>query len=327
MYYFTTLFDSLYLSRGLVMLESLQKHCKKFHLYIFAFDELCFDILKSLDLQNTTIISLKEFETTELLDIKPSRSKAEYCWTCTPSTIWHVLKTFKVPNCTYIDADLQFYSDPSVLIEEMNNAHKSVLITEHRFSKIPELYEKKRGGRFCVQFMTFLNEPASLAVLERWKDQCIEWCYARYEDGKFGDQKYLDVWPEIYKNVHILEHQGGGLAPWNADQYRFRMINNKLSGITKKNKLAFEPVFYHFQYVKFLSENRFDIGWYLLSQELVSNFYHPYLKRVVETEHMLNRHNSEYNTIFAGHPKDGNFKGLIKLIIKRFFKYNILKLS
>ena len=189
------------------MYESLSRYSKEFHLYIFAFDELAYEILVKLKLTDVTVISLHDFETEELKDKKKTRSVAEYCWTCTPSTIAYVLENFNVPDCTYIDSDLCFYSDPSVLIKEMIENKKNVLITEHRFSSLPAMYELKRGGRFCVQFITFLNEESSLKVLDRWRKQCINWCYARYEDNKFGDQKYLEEWPMIYSNIHILQHQ------------------------------------------------------------------------------------------------------------------------
>ena len=84
---FCTLFDSGYLSRGLAMYESLNRHCKDFHLYVFAFNDECFSVLKSLYLANMTVISLPEFEDEELLKVKPTRSRGEYCWTCSSSTI------------------------------------------------------------------------------------------------------------------------------------------------------------------------------------------------------------------------------------------------
>ena len=246
------------------MYESLMKYSDDFHLFIFAFDDISYQILNKLNPRNVTTIPLSEFETQELLDVKIKRSKAEYCWTCTPSTINHVLQNYEVTNCTYIDSDLIFYSDPGILVEEMLEHHKNVLITEHRYSPLAKLYEEKRAGRFCVQFVTFTKEANSLAILDKWRLQCIDWCYARYEDGKFGDQKYLDEWPSIYSNIHILEHQGGGVAPWNLLQYQFKADGNSIKGLVKTTGSEFNMVFYHFQYVKFLENGSYDIGWYLI---------------------------------------------------------------
>ena len=142
----------------------------------------------------------------------------------------------------------------------------------------------KRAGRFCVQFLTFRNEESSLKVLEKWRKQCIDWCYARYEDGKFGDQKYLDEWPSEYNNIHILQHQGGGVAPWNLRQYRFFRRENSIKGKVRKTGEEFNLVFYHFQYVKFMENGSFDIGWYLISPSIRRFFYHPYLIEIERIE-------------------------------------------
>ncbi|HET8685177.1 MAG TPA: hypothetical protein VFM18_00775, partial [Methanosarcina sp.] len=63
------------------MYESLKSNCKDFHLYIFSFDNKCYDVLKGMDLNNVTVIKLDEFEDPELLNVKPTRSNVEYCWT------------------------------------------------------------------------------------------------------------------------------------------------------------------------------------------------------------------------------------------------------
>jgi hypothetical protein len=306
------------------MYESLSRFSKEFHLYIFAFDELAYEILVKLELADVTVVSLHDFETEELKDKKRTRSKAEYCWTCTPSTIAYVLENFNVPNCTYIDSDLCFYSDPAVLISEMVENKKNVLITEHHFSLLPELYELKRGGRFCVQFITFLNEQSSLKVLERWRKQCINWCYARYEDNKFGDQKYLEEWPLIYSNIHILQHQGGGIAPWNLTQYSFFTKGETVSGNVRRTRSSFEVVFFHFQYVKFLANGYSDIGWYYISSSARKTFYLPYLKKIEEIEKRLITLNTQYKTGLTVFKTD-SFKNLLKTVSKKVFRYNIIK--
>lgn len=321
---FTTLFDSNYLSRGLAMYYSLEENCNDFHLYIFAFDDLSYEILKDLKLQYATIISLKEFENPELLKVKSTRSKAEYCWTCTPSTIDYVINNFNVGNCTYLDADLIFYDDPEKLTNELVN-EKNVLITEHRYAKTTDIYEQNRAGRFCVQFVTFNNTESSKKVLHTWRDQCIDWCYARYEDGKFGDQKYLDSWPEKYHNVHILEHLGGGLAPWNVSQYKF-VKNGKLFGIDKKSLKKFDIIFYHFHFVRFYKNGFVDIGWHLLPKMIKKYIYIPYINKIKKIEIELQEKYTDYKPfIYPSNIK--TIKDLAKKIFKRIFRYNLIKIK
>jgi hypothetical protein len=307
------------------MYESLADHSTQFHLYIFAFDSLSERILKKMNLAHVTVISLEEFETAELLNVKKERSKAEYCWTCTSSTIFHVLKNYDVHDCTYLDSDLFFFSDPAVLIDELDQHDKNVLMTEHRFSFFPRLYEEKRSGRFCVQFLTFRNEESSLKVLDRWREQCIEWCFARHEDGKFGDQKYLDEWPELYNNTHILEHMGGGVAPWNLDSYKFFEDGKAIKGIVSKTKTEFNLVFYHFQYVKFLKNNRFDIGWYHISAFNEKLLYHPYLLKIKDIEDRLVNFNEDYKKTFTEFNTQG-LKNKLKTGLKKIFGYNIISI-
>ena len=261
MYNYCTLFDSNYLTRGLAMYESLKKNSDGFHLYIFAFDDISCDLLKKLNLEFVTIVSLKEFEDENLLKVKNDRSAGEYCWTCTPSTIKFCMESYDLDGCTYLDADLYFFNDPSVLIEEMGD--KSVLITEHRYT--PEYDQSKTSGIYCVQFMTFKNNENGMKVLNWWRDACNDWCYARFEDGKFGDQKYLDDWTSRFDGVHVLKNLGGGVAPWNVQQYDL-------------DDSEFKLIFYHFHNFKFLANNKVELGSYKLRKIDIEILYKPYTR-------------------------------------------------
>ena len=273
---FCTLFNTNYMSRGLVMYDSLIKHCADFHLYVFAFDDHCFDYLNKKNLPHLTAISLTDFEDEALLLVKKDRTAAEYCWTSTSSTILYCMEQFNLSNCTYLDADLQFFSNPLQLIEEMGD--NSVLITEHRYS--PSYDQSLESGKYCVQFVTFKNDDTGMKVLRDWRDDCLEWCYARIEDGKFGDQKYLDAWMSKYKGIHELKHLGGGIAPWNVQQYNFRSSERKLIGTNIVDGKDFPVVFFHFHGVQFFDDDivsyagaRYDLN--AMIQEL---FYEPYIR-------------------------------------------------
>ena len=67
---FCTLFDSTYMSRGMAMYRSLCRQCNNFHLYIFAFDDYCYNFFSSNDFEHVTVISLQEFEDQRLLVAK-----------------------------------------------------------------------------------------------------------------------------------------------------------------------------------------------------------------------------------------------------------------
>jgi hypothetical protein len=233
--HFVTLFDQAFLAMGLALHASLQAQAGagRFRLWIICMDEEVEDSLRQLGLADVALIPLREIETAALLAVKPGRSRGEYCWTITPFAPAAVLE--RAPDAgrvTYLDADLFFFGAPQILLDEFEQSGKHVLITEHAYA--PEYDVTEKSGRFCVQFMTFRRTAPGLAVLRSWQDQCVEWCFARYEPGRFGDQKYLDEWPRKYADVvHILVQTDKTLAPWNASYFAARA--------------PLAPVFYHFQ--------------------------------------------------------------------------------
>lgn len=268
---FCTLFDSNYLSRALVMYHSLEKTGDDFELYAVCFDDLAYQVLMKLELPNLIAIPLAVFESPEVLSVKGQRTAGEYCWTCTPHVIRYVLDTYKLPQVTYVDADLCFYDKPSLLLSEFKESGQSVLITEHRYT--PRYDQSATSGIYCVQFMTFKADGRGIKVLQWWQDRCIEWCYARYEDGKFGDQKYLDDWTQRFDGVHVLKHVGGGVAPWNVQQY---MLNRDNDGRILVDGLPL--VFFHFHGYKHYLDGIHDLGSYRLDRSVIDYLYRPYAR-------------------------------------------------
>jgi hypothetical protein len=275
---FVTLFNSNYMSRGLTMYESLMNTMPEFMLYIVAFDDKAYIKLKELDLMNTVIISLPEFEDEELLRVKKERTSTEYCWTCASKSILYVIETFDVEECTYIDADLYFFSNPTCLIDELGN-EDSVLITEHRYSDYCD--QTKASGKYCVQFMTFKNNKQGMETLRWWCDRCIEWCYNRIEDGKLGDQKYVEQFNELFQGVHELDNIGGGVAPWNVSQYTFINENGKvyMRRINVDEKLPL--IFYHFHSLEFFDKDvvHLSANLYKIPDTAISCIYKEYIRK------------------------------------------------
>lgn len=131
-YSYCTLFDSFFLSRGLALYYSLKETTPNFRLYVFPFDKKAENALRAMALENMVIIAQDEFENDELQRVKTERSRGEYCWTCTPVIVDFCIQNFNLSQCTYLDADLQFFSSANQLVDEMGN--HSVLITDHRYT-------------------------------------------------------------------------------------------------------------------------------------------------------------------------------------------------
>lgn len=308
------------------MYQSLEKTGIDFHLYIFAFDDASLKILKQLNFKHATIVSLREFENEQLLAVKPTRSKAEYCWTCTSSTILHVLTHFNVDNCTYIDADLFFYSSPEVLINEMGD--NSVLITEHRYT--PKYDRSAIAGTYCVQFITFKKNEAGLTALNWWVNACLTWCFDRYEDGKFGDQKYLDDWTTRFRGVHVLQHLGGGLAPWNIQQYNIlKSKDSQIELIENSTNKKFNAVFYHYHYVRFYSNLLVDLGWFKLQKNVVNTFYANYIKELNNALVLVQSIEANFKEGLRPFSLKNaeTIKDKLKIVLKMVSKYNLFHLS
>ncbi|WP_373974368.1 glycosyl transferase [Chitinibacter sp. SCUT-21] len=215
---YVTLFDKNYLPQGLTLYYSLAKHSKNFTLWVICIDQITFDFISFKSRPDLRPILLSTVENQQLVEVKKTRTKGEYCWTLTPFCPQFIFDLNPdINEVTYIDADLYFLKDLEIIHTEFEKSNKSVLITQHGFYSA---YDKSsENGYFCVQFMIFKRE-GSKEILDIWQQQCIEWCYARAENGRFGDQKYLDTWPTDYPSqVHVLSKPELTQAPWNAMRY------------------------------------------------------------------------------------------------------------
>jgi hypothetical protein len=259
MEHYVTLFDSLFLPQGIALHISMERHIKEYTLWILCVDDEAYDVLNKIKLPNSRLLQLSSLETVELLRVKPTRSKGEYCWTLTPFAPMFVFQTdASVDRVTYLDADLWFRMHPKPIFDEFDDSAKDVLITEHAYA--PEYDQSEISGKYCVQFIIFTRKGGE-AVREWWGSQCIEWCYARPEDGKFGDQKYLDDWPERFaSHVHVLQDKERALAPWNANRFPYS-----------------NAIFYHLHGLRIISEKRATISTYQLPSPLMKYVYIPYL--------------------------------------------------
>lgn len=268
---FCTLFDKNYLFRGLAMYYSLTRHCPEAVLYILCLDAETKELLEKLALPQARLLTLQEFEDSALLAVKSTRTFVEYCWTMGSSLLWYVLDR-AVPGevVGYLDSDLFFFSSPQSLFTELSD--QAVLIVRHNYESRFN-YLESRSGIYNVAIVLARNDERGRECVGEWREQCLKWCYNRYEEGKFGDQKYLDNWPTRYRGVVVSGHPGADVAPWNINRYRVTMVSGQVY-------INNDPlIFYHFHSLKMFSSGSFQLfnSSYDINKETEQYIYEPYL--------------------------------------------------
>lgn len=215
---YATYFDVNYLVKGVAMIRSLLASDPGSSVRVVCLDDDTFRLLARLDIPGLIPVRLAVLEAGDeaLAAARANRSRVEYYWTLTPTVLLRFLKDMeKGESLTYVDADMLFFSSAEAVFDEMEG--KSVLIHGHNFP--PRYASFAVNGLYNVGLVSFRNDGEGLRVLNWWRERCNEWCYDRCEDGKMGDQKYLESFPSLTTRLAVAQNPGIGVAPWNYTGY------------------------------------------------------------------------------------------------------------
>jgi hypothetical protein len=291
MLHFATLFDKNYLSRGLALLESLEKACsQQFVVYVLALDSAVIAFFQKYDYPQVRTIALEEIEECypELLEIKDKRSRIEYYFTLSPYLPSYIFQKnqvdrIKVDRITTLDSDLYFFSDPQLIFDAYPDA--SVLITPHNLSD--SISHLVVHGIYNVSFQSFKNNEQGNKCLAQWRKKCHEWCYDQLDlvNNRYADQKYLNTWTDEFSEVKAIQIPGTGLAPWNLDRYTYSVKGKQI--YVNDHPL----VYFHFHHLRtfntFFAINAFDVYQVKTRHKAVKIIYQFYLQRLKEISKTL----------------------------------------
>jgi hypothetical protein len=279
---YCTYFDHNYLSRGLALHHSLQRHAPGSRLWVLCLSETCYQTLATLDLPGVVPVRLADFEAAdpEVAATRASRSTIEYYFTCTPAWILFVLgRETSAEWVTYLDGDLFFFASPEIIYGELQDA--AVAIIPHRYTA--KLARLRKFGTYNVGWVGARNDSHGIAVIRWWREKCIEWCHDYVDGDRFADQGYLDSFSRLFSRVKIIENIGANLAPWNIGNYRIDFRGDRLL-IDADHPL----IFFHFQGL------RKGLRWFIFnshrayrapfSGDMRNHIYKPYVDELLAIE-------------------------------------------
>lgn len=279
-----------YLYKVLALYNSIVRHDSSFRIYILCLEASVYDIFSALKLENAELININELEQEdeELASVKEGRTLREYAWSAKASIILYVFRHYSnnVPSLIWIDSDTMFLSDPSLIFDRFMES--SILLTLERFSNQNE-YLSKQYGTYQMGFIGFKRDERAILCLEWFREKLIDWCFDKFEEGKWADQKYADDWTERFKGVYIMDSLGVNITPFILytliEDRKLKLSKNK-SGLYIGNERI---VLFHYYGFKYYNSNEFDICSYNMDfhDEAIRLIYLPYINEVKTAAGMI----------------------------------------
>lgn len=295
-YHFSTVVSQDHLYKFIAMYTSLESHCTGYQIYVLCASRVVYDILTAIRFPHVVPVDLKRIEDDELLYAKRERIFHAYCWTLKPVFLHYVMTQY--PDARFfahLDADLFFFNTPDLLFSEKPDA--SLYLTHHRNS--PSFWKFYYvTGVYNTGFVGCRGDAAGLAAVSRWRGQCVEYCPIQEDPMRraFGDQRYVEDWPELYPGrVHVIESLGANAALWNITEYTVSDRGGTLF-------LNEDPlIFYHFSGLTAVDANEYNLCWYyhIDSDDIVDRIYLPYVRLLKKTVEELGVYYPDFHEGFT----------------------------
>ncbi|MDE2172647.1 MAG: hypothetical protein KGJ33_01720, partial [Patescibacteria group bacterium] len=112
----------------------------------------------------------------------------------------------------------------------------------------------EKDGIECLYnagFIIFRNDSDGRRLLSWWTNRCLEWCREVYEDGKLGEQLYLNEFEKLSSRVVVHEHRGANVSYWNLARYYFFCKKGNVWLRDKDTRQEYPLVFFHMSGFRF----------------------------------------------------------------------------
>lgn len=241
--------DFNFLNRVTALDKSLKKYCDEYVLHLLCLDREIYENIKSNNIRTYLIEDLlKEDSLLEksknnnpseesLINCNGDTEKArrlEFIWSLSAYFSWYCLENLNIEDILYIDSDIYFFDDWRKIYKNIKEKD-SVGLVEHRCPYNP------KNGKYNVGIVYFKNNFDGYKCATSWKNWLLlEANEFKKTHGSCGDQKYLELFPQLFQNVFVFDNFIGHLAPWNLEYHQYK--DNKIIWNTEEQDL----VYFHF---------------------------------------------------------------------------------
>ncbi len=233
-----TIVSANYLHFGWTLAESFLKFHPEDEFHLLLVDQLPRDFIS-----RDPRVHVLEVEKLGLLAFRSLAFKFDILELNTgvkPSFLKHLF-ALGADKVIYFDPDIYVFHSVELIYQALESA--SIVLTPHILSPTSDaehVYEKGMLGTgvFNLGFIAVSNSPQGRNFLDWWEERCLTLGFHDLRSGLFVDQKWVDLTPCFFDEVHILRHPGCNVAYWNLHE---RFLSESDSGylINGSSRLVF----------------------------------------------------------------------------------------
>jgi glycosyltransferase involved in cell wall biosynthesis len=203
-----------------ILLGSIRKNYPTMPLYVLLLDKIEGDCSCG---EGVEVVPVSELALPELENMLSRYSNTEMCVALKPFAVKEIFRRTNnaVEGVIYMDSDI-FVVSAMKELEDLVNAGEQIIITPHlnKPSTVRNTTDlvMLKCGVYNMGFAYFANTSSAHFILDWWGGWLKYHCYEDFNEGLFGDQKWMDLLTCYTDDYKILRDDGYNVAYWNIDQ-------------------------------------------------------------------------------------------------------------
>jgi glycosyltransferase involved in cell wall biosynthesis/tetratricopeptide (TPR) repeat protein len=167
----------------------------------------------------------------------------EACTAVKPYFLEHLFRHHDIRKLVYLDPDILVFNSMDHLSALLDQ--HSIVLTPHLTAPIddgfrPGEFQIMEAGTYNLGFIALRNCPEARRMLSWWQERLYKYCLMAHERGMHVDQKWIELVPGLFDDVHVTREPGYNVAYWNLQERRVEVRNDT---VTVNGKPCY---FFHF---------------------------------------------------------------------------------
>jgi len=186
----------------------------------------------SSDREAFEVIELDELEAPDLVRLCFQYSVIELNTAAKPYFLSHLLKDRGIDRLIYFDPDILVVDHLGELWDLLDK--HSIVLTPHLTDPVEDDGKKPSeldillSGTYNLGFLGVAKSDTTARLLSWWQDRLYDRCVVAPDEGLFTDQRWMDLVPGFFDDVHILREPGYNVAYWNLHCRRVTVHNDRI---------------------------------------------------------------------------------------------------